>query len=108
MFPIRQFAERFGEILSELDELANAAAGGEAAEDLEDLNAELEDAILLLSELRPEGEDWREELTGTLEDLRALAGDYCALAGDIPDVAPLAQRLEMAAELALGSAGNEA
>ncbi len=103
MFPVRQFVERFGEILSELDDLVHAVEDDEAAEDLEDLNAELEDAIMLLTELKPDAEDWQEDLSGTLEDLRALAGDYRALANSVPGVSPLARRLDMAAGLALGS-----
>ena len=100
MFPIRDFVKRFEEILAELDALADAC-GAEAAEDLEDLNAELEDALLLVSELKME--DGREELSGALEDLEALAGDYRALADDIPGLDALAERLERVAETALGA-----
>ena len=74
-----------------------------AAEDLEDLNAELEDALLLISELDPRDGDEREELAGALEDLRALAGDYRSLAKAVPGVAEQARRLDMAAGLALSA-----
>lgn len=104
MFPIRQFVDRFGEILAELDALAEECDAG-SAEELEDLNAELEDSLLLLSELRPESDDWREELSGTLEELQALAGDYRDLADEIPGVADLAERLERTAATALGGMG---
>ena len=100
MFPIKAFLERFGEILSELDDMTEDCPP-DAAEDLDDLNAELEDALMLLGELRPEdGED----LIGALEDIRALAEDYHALAERDPALSDCAARLAMAAELALGEA----
>ena len=96
----KAFMERFDGILEELDALAENCPG-EAAEDLEDLNAELEDALLLLNECK-KGDD-PEELADALEDLRALAGDYRGLADGIPALASLADQLEMAAGMALGN-----
>ncbi len=100
MFPIQPFLERFGELLDDLDALAECCAG-EAAEDFSDLNAELEDALLLLSECKPD--DDPEALTDALEDLKALAGDYRALAGGVPGLSHLADQLDMAADMALGN-----
>ena len=100
MFPMRDFMQRFGELLTELDALA-ADGEGETCEDLEDLNAELEDALMLLGEWRPE--DDAEELADALEELRALAGDYRALSDRVPGLAELADRLRMAADMALGN-----
>ena len=100
MLSTRGFMERFGELLSELDALAEDC-DGEAGEDLEDLNAELEDALLLLGDWKPE--DGAEELADALEDLRALAGDYRALSGSVPGLADLAGRLAAAADMALGN-----
>lgn len=100
MFPMRDFMERFGELLSELDALA-ADCDGEACEDLEDLTAELEDALLLLGEWKPE--DDAEELADALEELRALAEDYGALSDRVPGLSDLADRLRMAADMALGN-----
>ena len=97
----KAFMERFDGILEELDALAESRPG-EVAEDMEDLNAELEDALMLLGELK-DGDI--EELTGALEDIRALADDYRALAADAPDLADCAGRLAMAAEMALSNAG---
>ena len=102
MYPMLQFMDRFGGILAELDELA-AKAAGEAAEALEDQNAELEDALMLLGELKPDDADDAEELAGTLEDLRALAEDYRDLSEAIPGLSDLADRLDMNATLALNS-----
>ena len=87
MFPIKSFLERFGESLEALDDVAEAC-DADAADDLEDLNAELEDALLLLEELKPQ--DGQEALVDALEALRALAGDYCALSDHVPALAPLA------------------
>ena len=99
---VKAFMERFGGILAELDALAEACAPS-VAEDLEDLNAELEDALLLLGELK-EGE--ADELTGTLEDLRALAEDYRALANGMPELA--GQRPRIAASSRVANPGCHA
>lgn len=101
MFPIQSFMERFEGILAELDALAAARSGD--AEALEDLNAEFEDALLLLGELDLREGDWREELDDALEELRSLAGDYRALAGEDSKLAELANRLGMAVDMAAGS-----
>ena len=73
---------RLEAILDALDALEDEA--------LDDLNAEFEDALMLLSELDPdyEGEDFAE----TLAAIRSLAGDYRA-AG----IEPLATEIEKAA-----------
>ena len=106
MFPIGQFLDGFGQILWEMDALAQGGAG-EALEAMEDLNAEFEDALMLLNELKREDVDWREELDGALEALRALAGDYRAIQGGVPGVEELAGRLEMAVEQARNSLEGE-
>lgn len=88
---IKTLVERFEAVLSELDALAGAGGLPEA---LEDLNAEFEDAIMMLSEIDPREEDWREELSEALDGMKTLAGDYRTLAGDIPGVGELADRIE--------------
>ena len=94
---MREFEERCLGVLDELDELAEAGAcGGE----LEELNAELEDALMLLAEARPEDEDWREELEDALEELDALAADYRALSGGVGEIGALALKLEQAVRMA--------
>lgn len=96
---IKAFMDRFEGILEELDALAETCPDA-AAEDLDDLNAELEDALLLLGELKDAEAD---EQTGALEDIRALAEDYRALAADVPALADCADRLALAADLALNN-----
>ena len=102
MFPIQTFLDRFGALLEQLDALTEDCAD-DAAEDLEDLNAELEDALLMLGEIKPEGEDWREELSETLEEIRALAEDYERLSPRAPEVESLASRLRSTADMAVNN-----
>ena len=89
---IRTIVSRLEPILAELDALAENCGAPEA---LEDLNAEFEDSLMLLSEIDPREPGWEDELSDALEDLRALAGDY-RRAG-IPGADALAARLEQAA-----------
>lgn len=92
---IRNIVEGLESVLAELDALSEECG---SPEELEDLNAELEDALMLLSDIDPRYEGWQEELSDALEEIRALAGDYRKQAGDIAGVAALADRLEQAAE----------
>lgn len=85
---------RLKEVLAALDALAEEHNGEAAEDDLEDLNAELEDALLLLDAL---GDDEAEERCEALSDICALAGDYRALAATVPGLDALAIRLENAA-----------
>ena len=72
MLSIHQFAKRFREILAALDDIAEQSGD----EDLEELNAEFEDALFMLSEIDPQSEDAPEELSDALDEFDALAGDY--------------------------------
>ncbi len=90
MFPINEFIARFRDILSELDDLADAAGD----ESLEDLNAEFDDMLLAIADIRPAGEGWRDELEEALDDLDAVADDYGRLAdGPLPSVTAPVERL---------------
>lgn len=79
-------------VLADLDALSEECG---SPEELEDLNAELEDALMMLSEIDSRHAGWEEELSDALEEIRALAGDY-RKAG-IPAAKALADRLEQAA-----------
>ena len=72
MFSVKAHVEKLDRLLEQLDEIAEALND----EDLDDLNAELEDAIFMFSELDPGDDDFRESLGDALETLDALAGDY--------------------------------
>lgn len=95
MLDMKACAGGFGEILSELDALAGDLGD---AEELEELNAELEDALMMLGELDQRDGDFDEDLEDALEELRALAEDYLRLAKAIPGVEEPARRLETMAQ----------
>ena len=88
---IRTIVKRLEAVLAELDALSAESGSPEA---LEDLNAELEDALMLLSDIDPRESGWEEELSDALEEIRALAGDYRKTG--IPGAQPLADKLEQA------------
>ena len=76
------------------------SARDDAAETLDDMAAELEDAILLLGEVRIGGGDWIQELEGTLESFDALAGDLERVSEALPGVSDLAERLRRVTRMA--------
>lgn len=71
-----------------LEELDTSAEGDEA---LEDLNAELEDTIMLIED----DEDDEEALADAMEELNALVEDYRRCAKGSARISALAARLEM-------------
>ena len=73
MFPVKEFEGRFRAILAALD------LESDGSEDFEELNAEFEDALMILSEIRLDEADWREEFTDALDDFGDLAGRDRAL-----------------------------
>ena len=83
------FLERFHGILDELDEI-------EADEELEELNAQLEDALFLMEC----SEDDVEELQGAIEEIDGLLAEYRALSERRPELRQKVLELEMAAGLA--------
>ena len=106
MLNLRKKLEQFNVTLERLD-----ALGGDidpdTADELDDLNAELEDLLLMLSEIKPTGDDWQEEVSGIMEDIQALSEDYAALGADIPGVLPLAAHLRITATAAIESLEDE-
>lgn len=88
---IGNIVERLEAVLAGLDALSAESGSPEA---LEDLNAELEDALMLLSDIDPREAGWEEELSDAMEEIRSLAGDYRKTA--IPGVKALADQLEQA------------
>ena len=92
MLPIAEFEKRFREILEQLDEAAEVADD----EDLEELNAEFEDALFMLSEIDPKGEGAAEEVADALDEFDALRDDYARR----PDTKDIADRLGMLIQMA--------
>ena len=83
------FLERFQSILDALDEF-------EMDEELEELNAQLEDALFLMEC----SEDDVEELRGAIEEIDGLLAEYRALSERRPELRQKVLELEMAAGLA--------
>ena len=81
--------ERFQSILDALDEF-------EMDEELEELNAQLEDALFLMEC----SEDDVEELQGAIEEIDGLLAEYRALSERRPELRQKVLELEMAAGLA--------
>jgi hypothetical protein len=90
---IKNIVAHLEAVLEALDALAGECDEPEA---LEDLNAEFEDTLMMLSEINPREDGWQEELSDALEDLRSLAADYRRTG--IPGVEALAGKLEAAAQ----------
>lgn len=87
------FLERFYGILDEMDQF-------EADEDLEELNAQFEDALFLLENVDEEGEDAREEIEGALEELGDILAEYRALAQERTELRQGTLELELALRMA--------
>ena len=87
------FLARFHEILDGLDELTEG-------EEMEELNAQFEDALFLMESIDPEDADAAEELEGALEELRDLPAAYRALAQEDPQLDQKLLELEMALKMA--------
>lgn len=89
MLPIAEYEARFREILAALDDIADG-------EDMEELNAELEDALFMLSQIDPKADDAAEEFMDTLDEFDALRADYAR----IPAAKDTAERMGMLIEFA--------
>lgn len=87
------FLARFQDILDDLDEF-------EMTEELEELNAQLEDAIFLMESIDDGDEDASEELEGAIEEIEGLLEEYRELAEEIPELRQKVLELEMAAGMA--------
>lgn len=93
MRDVVETAEGLEAILEALDALSESCEG-EAAEALDELNAEFEDGLMLLDELDPGEDGCEEELRDAMEEFAALAESYQKLAFRIPELMPLALRLK--------------
>lgn len=99
MFPIKEFEKRFRGILSELDGLRDACSG-DAAEAMEEMNAEFEDALFVIECIDVEDEEWQEEFTDALEEFKDLMVEYRSVEEEVPAIAETINRLEMAIRMA--------
>ena len=87
------FLERFHGILDELDEIGSD-------EELEELNAQLEDVLFLMESVDVEDADAAEEIAGALEEIDDLLAAYRELAEELPELRQQALELEMARRMA--------
>lgn len=87
------FYNRFQSILEELDAF-------EMDEELEELNAEFEDALFMMETIDEEGEDAAEEIADAMEDMEGLLADYQELAKQNPEIGQKVLELEMAVQMA--------
>ena len=81
MFPVKEFEKRFREILASLDEFRDEN------DEIEEMNAEFEDALFVIECIDVNDEEWEEEFTDALEE-------------EIPELNEVADRLDMAIKMA--------
>lgn len=93
MLPIEEYIGGMEETLDGLDELMKGRKG-ERLTQLSELNAELEDTLMLLGEIDMEDEDALEQMAETLADIEDLGDEYMRLAADDAALESLAQRLK--------------
>ena len=87
------FYNRFQAILEELDQF-------EMDEELEELNAEFEDALFMMETIDEDSEDAAEEIADAMEDMEGLLADYQELARQNPELCQKVMELEMAVQMA--------
>ena len=99
MFPIHDFEKRFRALLAEMDALRDGMRG-DGAEEMDELNANFEDALFVIECIDDGDADWIEAFSDALDEFDDLAAAYRALSGKAPAVADAAERLDMAVQLA--------
>lgn len=99
MFPVKEFEKRFREILAQLDEFRNVD-DDDQADEIEELNAEFEDALFVVECIDPNEEEWEEEFNDALLEFKDLMESYEKLAEEIPDMSEPVQRLRMTVQMA--------
>ena len=99
MFPFHDFEARFREILGQLDALREGARGAEAAE-MDELNANFEDALFVVECIEPGDEDGLEAFSDALDEFRDLTGAYRAIEAAVPGLAEAVERLDAAVRFA--------
>ena len=93
---MKAFLQRFQAILNAMDEF-------EADEELEELNAQFEDALFLIESIDETDEDAAEEIADAFDDLDDIAADYLDYAEENPEILEKANELKMALEMARGN-----
>ena len=92
MFPLKEFEKRFREILARLDELRDDVDSDE----LEELNAEFEDALFVIECADVNDEEWQVEFEDALEEFDDLCESYADLGEPAVDEAVVRLRAVVA------------
>lgn len=90
---LKGFCSRFQDILNSFDEF-------DMDEELEEMNAEMEDTLFMAESIDPENEDAAEEIQDFLDDMDGLLEEYRALAETRPELSAKVNELEMAVRMA--------
>ena len=90
---MKAFMKRFREILDGLDAL-------DMDEELEELNAQMEDTLFFMESIDPDDADAGEEFEGAFEELSDIAEEYVDMAGDYPGLGEKAAELKAAIDMA--------
>lgn len=94
MFPVKEFEKRFREILASLDEFRNEN------DEIEEMNAEFEDALFVIECIDVNDEEWQEEFTDALDEFEDLLDGYRGMTDELPELSGIADRLDMAIKMA--------
>lgn len=97
MFPVKEFEKRFRDSLGKLDDLRDGM-NGEEAEQMDELNANFEDALFVIESIDQNEEEWTEEFTDALEEIKDLCASYAEI--DQPEISPILQTLRMTIQMA--------
>ena len=99
MFPVKEFDNRFREILAQMDALCDEADDSCAAA-MEELNANFEDALFVIECIDIGDDDWQEAFSDALAEFSDLCTAYRQLNDAPEDLAEAVARLEMAVRMA--------
>lgn len=99
MFPVKEFEKRFREILAQLDELRDLC-DDDQTENIEEMNAEYEDALFVIECIDINDEEWTEEFSDALEEFKDLLSGYQKLAQEVSEIKDAADRLDMVIKMA--------
>lgn len=99
MYPIKEFGNRFRELLDELDSVKDEASE-EVIEELEELNADYEDALFVIDCIGEKDEDGDEQMSDALDEFSDLCDSYRELAEELPALKDAVQRLSALVQMA--------
>lgn len=87
------FLKRFQAILEAMDEF-------EMDDELEEINAQFEDALFMMETIDEDDEDAAEEIADAMEDMEDILAQYRELCEERPELSQKVVELEMAVQMA--------